>query len=209
MTSLWRHSRLTYYDLGPNFLAQDVKLLSGEVWQVSKRNSLYIKSYLRKTTGALCPPPPSPAGRGFITLKTRQSLAKQSFLSYRRSIHSSRKHTFLWPVQIRCHCCHFWNDSSWTLSFGCQAHAWHFKATPSHLGPVLIVYPWEIQRSRPVPSDTGAVWNGTVEPRWRIVPFCPSQASISECDWQCQPAPLWVIGRTTGRFQCRLTTAPT
>ena len=51
MTSLWRHSRLTYYDLAPNFLTQGVKLLPGEVWQVSKRNSQYFRSYLRKTTG--------------------------------------------------------------------------------------------------------------------------------------------------------------
>ena len=62
MTSLWRHSRLTYYDLGPNFLTQGVELLAGEVWQVSKRNSQYFRSYLRKTTGgALWPPPPSGA----------------------------------------------------------------------------------------------------------------------------------------------------
>ena len=59
MTSLWRHSRLTYYDLGPNFLTQGVELLAGEVWQVSKRNSQYFRSYLRKTTGGgpLGPPP--------------------------------------------------------------------------------------------------------------------------------------------------------
>ena len=63
MTSLWRHSRLTYYDLGPNFLTQGVELLPGEVWQVSKRNSQYFRSYLRKNhRGALWPPPP--AGRG-------------------------------------------------------------------------------------------------------------------------------------------------
>ena len=61
MTSLWRHSRLTYYDLGPNFLTQDVELLSGEVLQVSKRNSQYFGSYLRKTTGGPLPPPPSEA----------------------------------------------------------------------------------------------------------------------------------------------------
>ena len=51
MTSLWRHSRLIYYALGPNFLTQGVELLPGEVWQVSKRNSQYFRSYLRKTTG--------------------------------------------------------------------------------------------------------------------------------------------------------------
>ena len=63
MTSLWRHSRLTYYDLGPNFLTQGVELLAGEVWQVSKRNSQYFRSYLRKTTGRgpFGPPPPSGA----------------------------------------------------------------------------------------------------------------------------------------------------
>ena len=57
MTSLWRHSRLTYYDLGPNFLTQGVELLAGEVWQVSKRNSQYFRSYLRKTTGGPFGPP--------------------------------------------------------------------------------------------------------------------------------------------------------
>ena len=58
MTSLWRQSRLTYYDLGPNISTQGVEVLPGEVWQVSKRNSQYFRSYLRKTTrGALCPPP--------------------------------------------------------------------------------------------------------------------------------------------------------
>ena len=57
MTSLWRHSRLTYYDLGLNFLTQVVKLLPGEVWQVSKRNSQYFRSYLRKNhSGGLLPP---------------------------------------------------------------------------------------------------------------------------------------------------------
>ena len=61
MTSLWRHSRLTYYDLGPNFLTQGVELFPGEVWQVSKRNSQYFRSYSRKTTRGLCPPPPSGA----------------------------------------------------------------------------------------------------------------------------------------------------
>ena len=57
MTSLWRHSRLTFYYLGPNFLTQGVELLPGEVWQVSKRNSQYFRSYLRKTTGGPLPPP--------------------------------------------------------------------------------------------------------------------------------------------------------
>ena len=47
MTSFWRHSRLTYYDLGPNFLTQGVELFPGEVWQVSKQNSQYFRSYLR------------------------------------------------------------------------------------------------------------------------------------------------------------------
>ena len=62
MTSLWRHSRLTYYDLGPNFLTQGVELLPGEVWQVSKRNSQYFRSYSRKTTGGgPFGPPPSGA----------------------------------------------------------------------------------------------------------------------------------------------------
>ena len=62
MTSLWRHSRLTYYDLGPNVLTQGVELLAGEVWQVSKRNSQYFRSYLRKTTeGGPFGPPPSGA----------------------------------------------------------------------------------------------------------------------------------------------------
>ena len=61
MTSLGRHSRLTYYDLGPTFLTQGVELLPGEVWQVSKRNSQHFRSYLRKTTGGALWPPPSGA----------------------------------------------------------------------------------------------------------------------------------------------------
>ena len=61
MTSLWRHSRLTCYDLGPNLLTQGVELLAGEVWQVSKRNSQYFRSYLRKTTGGGAFGPPSGA----------------------------------------------------------------------------------------------------------------------------------------------------
>ena len=75
MTSLWRHSRLTYYDLGPNFLTQGVELLAGEVWQVSKRNSQYFRSYLRKTTGGPFGPPP-PAGRGLrlVTVGRRRFL---------------------------------------------------------------------------------------------------------------------------------------
>ena len=40
-----------------------MELLAGEVWQVSKRNSQYFRSYLRKTTGGPFGPPP-PAGRG-------------------------------------------------------------------------------------------------------------------------------------------------
>ena len=48
------------------FLTQGVDLLPGEVWQVSKRNSPYFRSYLRKTTGGPLPPPP--AGRGLIYL---------------------------------------------------------------------------------------------------------------------------------------------
>ena len=69
MTSLWRHSRLTYYDLGPNFLTQGVELLAGEVWQVSKRNSQYFMSYLRKTTGGALWAPP--AGRGLSLIFRR------------------------------------------------------------------------------------------------------------------------------------------
>ena len=65
MTSLWRHSRLTYYDLGLNFLTQGVELLAGEVWQVSKRNSQYFRSYLRKNTGG--PFGPHPQRGGFFT----------------------------------------------------------------------------------------------------------------------------------------------
>ena len=60
MTSLWRHSRLTYYDLGPNFLTQGVELLAGEVWQVSKElQELFAKNH---RVGPFGPPPP--AGRG-------------------------------------------------------------------------------------------------------------------------------------------------
>ena len=71
MTSLWRYSRLTYYDLGPNFLTQGVELLPGEVWQVSKQNSQYFRSYLRKTTGGSLAPP---AGRG-LTSKFYSSMS--------------------------------------------------------------------------------------------------------------------------------------
>lgn len=71
MTSLWRHSRLTYYDLGPNFLTQGVELLPGEVWQVSKRNSQYFRSYLRKTTGGPFGPPPSGARIRQVSIKFR------------------------------------------------------------------------------------------------------------------------------------------
>ena len=69
MTSLWRHSRLTYYDLGPIFLTQGVELFPGEVWLVSKRNSQYFRSYLRKTTreGLWAPP----AGRGLTVARIR------------------------------------------------------------------------------------------------------------------------------------------
>ena len=42
-------------------LTQGVKLLPGEVWQVSKRYSQYYRSYLRKTTGGPFAPPPSGA----------------------------------------------------------------------------------------------------------------------------------------------------
>ena len=38
-----------------------MELLPGEVWQVSKRNSQYFRSYLRKTTGGALWAPPSGA----------------------------------------------------------------------------------------------------------------------------------------------------
>ena len=43
-----------------------MELLPGEVWKVSKRNTQYFRSYLRKTTGGPFAPPP-PAGRGLIS----------------------------------------------------------------------------------------------------------------------------------------------
>ena len=71
----WRHSDVTHgwpvttWDL--ILFTQGVELLPGVVWQVSKRNSQYFRSYLRKTTGgALWAPPsgarvnPRPAGGG-------------------------------------------------------------------------------------------------------------------------------------------------
>ena len=63
MTSLWRHSRLTYYDLGPNFLTQGVELLAGEIWQVSKRNSQYLlqELFAKNHRGGPLAPPPSGA----------------------------------------------------------------------------------------------------------------------------------------------------
>ena len=48
---------MVYYDLGPNFLTPGVELLPGEVRQLSKRNSQYFRSYLRKTTEGLFGPP--------------------------------------------------------------------------------------------------------------------------------------------------------
>ena len=57
MTSLWRHSRLTYYDLGPIFLTQGVELFPGEVWEVWKRNSPVLqKLFAKNHRGALGPP---------------------------------------------------------------------------------------------------------------------------------------------------------
>ena len=54
MTSLWRHSRLTYYDLGPNFLTQGVELLPGEAWQVFKAKFLVLQELFAKNhRGAL------------------------------------------------------------------------------------------------------------------------------------------------------------
>ena len=49
-----------------------MKLLPGEVWPVSKRNSQYFRSYLRKTTGGPFGPPP-PAGRGLRPAGTPQT----------------------------------------------------------------------------------------------------------------------------------------
>ena len=94
MTSFWRHSRLTYYDLGPNFLTQGVELLPGEVWQVSKRNSQYFRSYLRKTTGGLCPPPP-PAGRGLdVSVRSRGA----GVWLWRRQQVSTTEFSKLWRI---------------------------------------------------------------------------------------------------------------
>ena len=77
MTSLVRHSRLTYYDLGSNCLTQGVELLPEEVWQVSKRNSQYFRSHSRKKhMGAFAPPPP-PVGRGLM-----QHFVKRSEILY-------------------------------------------------------------------------------------------------------------------------------
>ena len=71
------HSRLTYYDLGPNFLTQGVELFPGEVWQVSKRNSQYFRSYLRKTTGGPLPPPSGArVNGGFVQLAVAWSFYK-------------------------------------------------------------------------------------------------------------------------------------
>ena len=47
--------------LGPNYLTQGVELLPGEVWQVSKQNFQYLRSYLRKPQGDPLGPP---VGRG-------------------------------------------------------------------------------------------------------------------------------------------------
>ena len=50
-------------------LTQGVELLAGEVWQVSKRNSQYFRSYLRKTTGA------SGVFKGYATMPWHTPLA--------------------------------------------------------------------------------------------------------------------------------------
>ena len=67
MTSLWRHSRLTYYDLGPIFLHK--------VWNCCPEGYGKFQSEISSTSGAICEkpqgalwaPPPPPAGRGLIT----------------------------------------------------------------------------------------------------------------------------------------------
>ena len=96
MTSLWRHSRLTYYNLGPNFLTQGVKLLPREVWQVSKRNSQYFRSYLRKTTGWPFGPPPSGARvaqRGVASFKAKFPVLQELFAK------NHRGESALWKFQ--------------------------------------------------------------------------------------------------------------
>ena len=105
MTSLWRHSRLTYYDLGHNFLTQGVELLPGEVWQNSKRNCQYFRSYWRKTTGeGLWPPPPSGARvnnfrtTGSIHLKHSQN-PKWLWVNYSQLLRP-RVTSGQWPTTI-------------------------------------------------------------------------------------------------------------
>ena len=63
------------------FLTQEMELLLGEVWQVSKRNSQYFRSYLRKTTGG---PLGSPAGRGLKNPRSLHQLPVQRGLSFDR-----------------------------------------------------------------------------------------------------------------------------
>ena len=50
MTSLWRHSRLTYYDLGPNFLTQGVGIVGRERYGKFQRE-------IPSTSGAICEKP--------------------------------------------------------------------------------------------------------------------------------------------------------
>ena len=97
MTSLWRHSRLTYYDLGPNCLTKGVELLPGEVWQVWKRNSQYFRSYLRKNTGGLWAPSVVSLQKDIdstrVRVKTnmeRRSSLEHTPYSLQKDIHSAR-----------------------------------------------------------------------------------------------------------------------
>ena len=56
-----------------------MELLDGEVWQVSKRNSQYFRSYLRKTTGRWGPFAPPPSG---ARVNSKYVLQVQTYLNW-------------------------------------------------------------------------------------------------------------------------------
>ena len=71
-------------------------MLPGEVWQVSKQNSQYFRSYLRKTTGG--PWPPSGTRVNLYTVRWKGSEASK------QTKHTTRKLTPCWFQK----CIFFW-----------------------------------------------------------------------------------------------------
>ena len=85
-----------------------MELLPGEVWQVSKRNSQYFRSYLRKTTGG-GPLGPPPAGRGLkagpMTIPSKKLPAVRYFIYtvFRPGEDIPAQFDFrsIWPIPLR------------------------------------------------------------------------------------------------------------